>query len=91
MYAAYPAKHSASRAYNFFCSGVSVSHLGNESGHSVSCVLAGITPSFFWLAKIWSRSAFQPMSNLPLNFSIHSFLGWCGECVPPGTKYRKNG
>ena len=29
--------------------------------------------------------AFQPMSNLPLNFSIHSCVGWCGAWVPPGT------
>ena len=47
--------------------------------------IRGITPSRFWLAKICSRMPFQPMSNLPLNFSIHSCFGWCGEWVPPGT------
>ena len=56
-----------------------------SSGQGVSWVFAGITPSRFWLAKICSRSFSQPMSNLPLNFSIHSFVGWCGEWVPPGT------
>ena len=56
-----------------------------SSGQGVSWVFAGITPSRFWLAKICSRSFSQPMSNLPLNLSIHSFFGWCGECVPPGT------
>ena len=50
-----------------------------------ACAFAGITPSRFWLAKICSRMAFQPMSNLPLNLSIHSCVGWCGEWVPPGT------
>ena len=59
--------------------------LRQASGHGVSFVLAGITPRRFWLAKIWSRSAFQPMSNLPLNLSIHSCFGWCGEWLPPGT------
>ena len=39
----------------------------------------GSRPSRFWLAKICSRMAFQPMSNLPLNLSIHSCFGWCGE------------
>jgi hypothetical protein len=44
-----------------------------------------MTPSHFWLAKIESRMAFQPMSNLPANFAIHSGVGWCGAWVPPGT------
>ena len=61
------------------------SHFGRSSGQGVSFAFAGITPSRFWLAKICSRRAFQPMSNLPLNFSIHSFVGWCGEWLPPGT------
>ena len=60
--------------------GESVSHFsGNSSGQGVSCVFGGITPSLFWLAKICSRSSFQPMSNLPLNLSLHSCFGWCGE------------
>jgi hypothetical protein len=63
----------------------SVSHLGRSSGHGVSWVLGGTTPSRFWFAMICSRMAFQPMSNLPLNFAIHSFVGWCGAWVPPGT------
>ena len=50
----------------------------------VSSVFAGMTPSRFWFAKICSRIAFQPMSNLPLNLSIHSWVGWCGACAPPG-------
>ena len=31
------------------------------------------------------------MSNLPLNFSIHSFGAWWGAWVAPGATYRKNG
>ena len=50
-----------------------------------SFAFAGMTPSRFWLAKMLSRMAFQPMSNLPLNLSIHSWVGWCGAWVPPGT------
>ena len=43
-------------------------------------------PSRFWLAKMVSRSLFQPWSNrcMSLIFSIHSGVGWCGACVPPG-------
>ena len=52
-----------------------------------ACASCGMTPSFFWLAKICSRSSFQPLSNrcMSLIFSIHSGVGWCGACVPPGT------
>src|SRR6476620_3014875 len=70
---------------SFFSSADRVSHFFNKSGQSVSLASCGITPSFFWLAKIWSRIAFQPLSNRcrSLAFLIHSGVGWCGACVPP--------
>ena len=50
---------------------------GRLSGQGVSWVFAGITPSFFWLAKIVSRRSFQPLSNRcrSLIFLIHSGVG----------------
>jgi hypothetical protein len=47
---------------------------GRLSGQGVSWVFAGITPNFFWLAKIVSRRSFQPLSNRcrSLIFLIHS-------------------
>ena len=61
---------------SFFSSADSVSHFfSSSSGQGVSLALCGMTPSRFWLAKICSRSGFQPLSNLPLNFSIHSGVG----------------
>ena len=46
-------------------------------GQAVSLASCGITPSFFWFAKIWSRIAFQPLSNRcrSLAFLIHSGVG----------------
>ena len=72
---------------SFFSSQDSVSHSGSSFGQAVSCAFAGMMPSRFWLAKIVSRSLFQPSSNrcMSLIFLIHSGVGWCGECVPPGT------
>ena len=67
------------------------SQAGISSGRSVSTASAGITPSFFWRAKVSSRSLSQPWSNLPLYLSIHSFGTWCGAWVAPGAKYMKNG
>ncbi len=62
---------------SFFSSGVSVSHLGSKSGQGVSWVLAGMTPSRFWLAKIVSRSAFHPLSKRCIAWilAIHSGVG----------------
>ena len=62
---------------HLFSSALSVSHFGRTSGHGVSWVFAGITPSFFWLAKICSRMSFQPLSKrcMSLIFLIHSGVG----------------
>ena len=72
----------------FFSSGVSCSQrFRSLSGQGVIFASFGMTPRRFWFAKIWSRSAFQPLSNrcMSLIFLIHSGVGWCGACVPPGT------
>ena len=61
------------------------------SGLGASLVPAGTTPSLIWRARVASRSASQPWSNLPLYLAIHSFGTWCGACVAPGAKYMKNG
>ena len=53
---------------SFFSSALSVSHLRRSLGHGVSLAFCGMTPSFFWLAKICSRSAFQPLSNYAVEF-----------------------
>ncbi len=45
---------------------------GISSGRSVSSASGGITPSSFWRAKLSSRRASQPWSNLPLYLSDHS-------------------
>src|SRR5262245_19078968 len=48
----------------FFSSGVSWSQrLSRSSGHGVIFASCGITPSRLWLAKMVSRSPFQPLSN----------------------------
>ena len=62
---------------HFLLVALSVSHFGRLSGQGVSCVFCGITPSFFWLAKIVSRSSFQPFVEQmhSLIFSTHSFVG----------------
>ena len=61
------------------------------SGLAASFVPAGTTPSSIWRARVSSRIASQPESNLPLYLAIHSFGTWCGACVAPGAKYMKKG
>src|SRR5271169_4763985 len=66
---------------SFFSTSVSWSHSFSRSfGQGVSLESCGITPSRFWLAKIWSRTAFQPLSNrcMSLILLTHSGVGWCG-------------
>ena len=60
---------------------------GSSFGHGVSLAFAGMMPSRFWLAKMVSRSLFQPSSKrcMSLIFLIHSGVGWCGAWVAPGT------
>ena len=72
---------------NCFSTASSESHSGSSFGQGVSWAFAGMMPSRFWLAKMVSRSLFQPWSNSfrSLILSIHSGVGWCGACVPPGT------
>src|SRR5262249_28991407 len=80
--------HHCAWMKSFFSWSVSLSQVFNKfSGHGVSLASCGITPSFFWLAKISSRNAFQPLSKrcISLIFLIHSGVGWCGAWVPPGT------
>ena len=57
------------------------------SARASACAFSGMMPSRFWLAKIVSRSLFQPSSNrcMASILSIHSGVGWCGAWVPPGT------
>ena len=64
---------------------------GIWSGRGVSAVPGGMTPSSSWRAWISSRSASQPSSKRPRNFSIHSGQTWCGAWVAPGEKYTKKG
>ncbi len=61
------------------------------SGFGASFVPGGTTPSWIWRARVSSRMASQPLSNLPWYFAIHSFGTWWGACVAPGAKYMKNG
>ena len=58
---------------------------------SVSFVSGGMMPSRFWFARICSRAASQPMSNLPRYFSRYSRGAWCGECIEPEAHSIMNG
>ena len=53
------------------------SHCGNSFGHGVSLAFSGMMPKRFWLAKMVSRTLFQPSSNkcMSLIFLIHSGVG----------------
>ena len=74
-----------------FISGSMSSQAGISLGRLVSSASGGTTPSFFWRARVSSRSLSQPWSNLPLYLSAHSLGTWCGAWVAPGAKYTKNG
>ena len=55
----------------------SESHSGSPFGHGVSWAFSGMMPNLFWLAKMVSRTLFQPPSNrcMSLIFLIHSGVG----------------
>ena len=56
---------------------LSESHSGRSFDQGVNWAFAGMMPSRFWLAKIVSRSLFQPSSKkcMSLIFLIHSGVG----------------
>ena len=62
---------------SFFSISPRLSHCASVFGHGVSLALAGMMPRRFWLAKMVSRSLFQPPSNrcMSLIFLIHSGVG----------------
>src|SRR4029450_12874779 len=65
---------------SFFSKNPSASHSGSPFGHGVSLASAGMMPSRFWLAKMVSRTLFQPSSKrcISLIFLSHSGVGGWG-------------
>jgi hypothetical protein len=62
---------------SFFSTKLSESHSDSSFDQGVSWAFAGMMPSRFWLAKMVSRSLFQPSSKrcMSLIFLIHSGVG----------------
>jgi hypothetical protein len=65
---------------SLFSSQLRESHSGSPfspSGQGVNLAFSGMMPKRFWLAKMVSRTLFQPSSNkcMSLIFLIHSGVG----------------